>query len=213
MKLIPQQFLYDTFSAWNKADLSYLLLRGYRQLPYCENDVDILVHETDVEIAIGIMSDALRVHEIEVVRKVKRFGLTSFYLHSIHGEYQLDFFTKLVKRWTPYVNANLVLKQRIAFREFFVPQPQHECLIILLKEYLTYGRPREKYRTLKNCVLDEKSIYEASGQFFSTSIIRKVLVSHNRSGDGWDYILVRRKWLQIMEIRAFVIWLSLRFNA
>lgn len=212
MKYISENFLLDIFKQWNQSNVKYLLLRGYEKLPYCENDLDCLVDKNHIDLAKQILINTAANHRIIVSRVVHRFGLFSVYLVSPDGEYQIDLFTRLAKRWVSYADESIVLAYRQRHKEFFIPNQQHECWISIVKEYLTYKKPRSKYLYLKRIKLENKFASQLSIKYFTQQMIDKIIAKHNNDEPEWRKLRIKRKISEFMDVKSFLIWISLRLN-
>lgn len=142
------QFLTRAFTKWDLAQIPYVVLRNYEQLPErTPGDVDILVQadrleEAEVLLTAAAVETGWRLHHRA------EFSPVSLFFSTVAGDAQvhIDLFKHLVWRGAEILPAQAVLAQRRQYKNFHVPDPVHEAILNLLTRLLYAGYIKEKYR-------------------------------------------------------------------
>lgn len=152
-------YLVKCFSELNSSLVNYCILRDYENLPLkFNNDIDILVDESNFEEAIDIFVNEAS-GKITLIKTKFRFGYAGLYFY--HAEtnqiFLIDIFFRLQKKWRKYADSSDILKTKIYYKDFYVIENNYEIYTICLKEMLTYGFVRKKYlNRISNLKIDKK---------------------------------------------------------
>jgi len=136
------------FAAWQDADLPFLVLRNYEQLPESvSNDIDVLVDRQHLRRAEELLVEAARSAGYALHNRAA-FGPLSLFLHQPESrqQVQVDLFTRLEWRGLMVLRTTEVLGRRVARDGFAVPHPIDEAALNLLTRLLYNGYVKEKYR-------------------------------------------------------------------
>lgn len=128
--------------------LPFVILRNYEGLPETwGNDVDILIHPSDLpaarEIALGILRRSLH---FPAARMMERLNFWSVNLPCTDRALVIDFTSAMTRRWFIYADTEVIFAARRRAQPLFcIPDPLHELLLIAAKELFAYGRIRSRY--------------------------------------------------------------------
>lgn len=141
-------FLTCLFDAWNKAEIRYLVLRNYEELPeHTGNDVDILLDPkqlTDVQKVLKQLTgdSGWKIHNIG------EFACRAIYLFNEDTleQVHIDFMCGLKWHMFYFVDDEIPLNARQPFKNFYKPDPVHEAVVNLMTRLIYGGYVKEKYR-------------------------------------------------------------------
>lgn len=142
------QFLTRAFARWDLAQIPYVVLRNYEQLPeHTSGDVDVLVSADRLEDA-EVLLTAAAVETGWRLHHRAEFSPISLFFSTVAGDAQvhIDLFKHLVWRGAEILPAQTVLARRRQYNNFHVPDPVHEAILNLLTRLLYAGYIKEKYR-------------------------------------------------------------------
>lgn len=204
------------FEALRKADLPFLVLRNYHDLPHATtNDVDLLIPPERLGEAESILAQvAAKVGW--VVHNRARFSPVSLFLHhpGTLQQIQIDYFINLQWRGTDLLGVNEVFQAAGSCNGFPVPHPAHEALLNLTGRLLPYGRVREKYREgIAEAALEQGEELEASlAGLFGVARAHRI-VAHCREAD-WKAIEamagdLRRALIVSRPLRVLAGWVAM----
>lgn len=204
------------FEALRKADLPFLVLRNYQDLPHATtNDVDLLIPPERLGEAESILAQvAAKVGW--VVHNRARFSPVSLFLHHpvTLQQIQIDYFINLQWRGLDLVGLDEAFEAAGSFNGFPVPHPAHEALLNLTGRLLPYGRVREKYREqIAKTARQQGAELEASlARLFGAARARQV-VARCREAD-WKAIEamagdLRRALIVSRPLRALAGWVAM----
>ncbi|WPY98255.1 hypothetical protein [Christiangramia sp. OXR-203] len=143
-----KNFLQESFEELNQT-YNYCVLRNYEGLPeFAGNDVDILIEPQNLKQIEEVFKAKAKLNNLHFLKSVSRFGYKGLYFFDLNVSevILIDLFSSLQKRWRKYIDSSLVLENRMKFNGFYVIDPLHEIFSIALKEILTYGYIRDKYK-------------------------------------------------------------------
>ena len=141
-------FLSALFDAWNAADIRYLILRNYYELPeYTENDVDVLLDPSQRSQARAIMRCTAEGYGWEI-HNIGEFSCHAFYLYHLETLEQIHIDLMCGVKWHSFFFASHadMLRARRPLKNFYTPDPVHEAAVNLLTRLLYSGYVKEKYR-------------------------------------------------------------------
>ena len=161
-------YLVKCFSELNSSLVNYCILRDYENLPFSfNNDIDILVDETDFKKAINIFIHNSE-NNIFLIKINSRFGYRGLYFFDKDSNriFLIDIFFRLQKKWRNYIDSSVILKNKVLFNNFYVIEKNCEIYTICLKELLTYGLVRKKYYDrITNTKIDKKIFKKISKKY------------------------------------------------
>ncbi len=140
--------LVRLFQAWTQAEIPFLILRNYQDLPAStSNDVDVLLSPEQMRQAEQVLLSAARSAGYHLHNRIEFASLGLFLYHpeSAH-QIQIDLFSKVAWRGFTVLSADTMLKARIARGSFSIPEPVHEAASSLLDRLLQHGRVGDKYK-------------------------------------------------------------------
>ena len=143
------QFLARMFRQMNDAKVTYCVLRGYEGLPeFVSHDMDILVHQNHLGLFEKILQELCQSGEWRLIRVINRYGYFAWYLARNNAEgidvLHVDTWTKITWKGIHYVDEDVILGTRIYYNGFWVAAAGGEAAVSLLKEYLQFGRIKDK---------------------------------------------------------------------
>ncbi|MBX3617913.1 hypothetical protein [Nitrosomonas sp.] len=195
--------------------LPFVILRNYEGLPETwGNDVDILIHPSDLpaarEITLGILR---RSPHLPAARMMERLNFWSINLPCVDRELQIDFYTAMSKAWITYADSEIILAARRQIHPLFcIPDPLHELLLIAAKELFAYGRIRSRYHK-RLAGHEAKASLAAALKLFSGRLTEKGcrLVARaliDPSVAGWP----RPRFTELLRPEAILMWTRQRWN-
>jgi len=124
-------------------------LRGYDDLPdVISHDVDILVQEKHLKSFEQTLQDVANFQSWYFIRRVRRFGYHSWHLilnlENSFSFLHLDAWTLISWKSIGYVDEDKILGTRRIHNDFWVASAGSEAAISLLKEYLQFGKVKDK---------------------------------------------------------------------
>ena len=122
-------YLVKCFSELNSSLVNYCILRDYENLPFSfNNDIDILVDETDFKKAINIFIQNSE-NNIFLIKIKSRFGYRGLYFYDKDSNkiFLIDIFFRLQKKWRNYIDSSVILKNKVLFNNFML---EKNCEII-----------------------------------------------------------------------------------
>ena len=139
--------LNGIFEELNDQAYEYCVLRNFKELPvHVGNDLDLFVSDDALEPIVDLVINVMNLNDFKLVKKTERFGHVGLYF--IHTETAeslvVDLLTRCVKFWYDYADKKYILKERIRYKNFYVPTNGIILYTVVLKDLLTYGRVREK---------------------------------------------------------------------
>ncbi len=205
--------LERVFASLNE-NVNYVVLRNYHGLPKSwGNDIDILVDPVDLEKAIQIISIELERENWILKEVLCRFELYCLVYEKDTHRVQFDLFSGLNKGWIRYAWCHEVLKNKVLYENIPVPNIHYELALIAIKDLMTYGKCREKYR-LYFKELSELNSFSLPEKLFET------LISDGSCRRVSAVILGRKNRAMILPSFAnllspirFCLWFKRRFSS
>jgi len=142
------RFVTAVFRAWQQAQINFLVLRNYEELPhYTSNDIDVLVAPTQLRRAertllVAASESGFRLHNRA------EFATLALFLSSRTSNVQthIDLFTALKWRSFDFLDCSEFLARRVERGLFAVPHPAHEAATNLLAYMIYAGQVKPKYK-------------------------------------------------------------------
>jgi thymidylate kinase len=138
----------EVFLAWNQANIDFLVLRNYENLPdFTTNDIDILVTPTSLSAAEQVLIEAAH-HVGFRLHNRAQFATLALYLSTTDSceQAHFDLFTDLKWRGFDFLDCQDFLRKKVPKDAFSIPQPAHEAATSLLSCMIYTGKVKEKYR-------------------------------------------------------------------
>ena len=143
------KFLRDLFNKLNIEGVQYCVLRNYESLPdEIGHDVDLMVARKSVrdfeQVLVGVNLDL----GWQLVRAARRFSFYSYYIiHKNNDGFSLvpiDVWAAIHWRAVTTAYESAVLEAREKYKGFWVASHGSEAAISLFKEYLQFGKIKDK---------------------------------------------------------------------
>jgi thymidylate kinase len=142
------QFVSAVFRAWQKADIVFLVLRNYENLPdFISNDIDVLLKAAQLRAAEASLLATARTAGFRLHNRAE-FATLAFYFSSQRSKAQVhfDLFTNLKWRSFDFLCCDEMLQRSINRELFFIPHPADEAATNLLATMIYTGKVKEKYK-------------------------------------------------------------------
>jgi len=207
-----QDFLLAIFEYADKNNIRYCILRNYEQLPYdAGNDLDILVHADDRSVLMqGIISIGAN-FEWSLVGKPCGFSLQALIFVKSDEHLRIDMFSFLTKGWLRYADVNQVLATRVMYRDFWVASQDFVYFTVVIKEFLTYGYVRDKYKQLLvDSKVTESEFIDFGKCFFTENSLKALYHRLNTSPHDKASISLVPKFLNVVKPVQILKWLFMR---
>ncbi len=149
-------FLEDFFSRLDNAAVSYCVLHSYQGLPeYVENDIDLLVDQRHLKAFRQCILTAAENSGWVLFKNPIRYAFQSFWFKDVYecGFVQIDVWSVLHYKGVYWAGTKQILNRIVRMRQFFIPQPSAEAVILLLKDVIQTGRTK---------AIDFEKIYETA---------------------------------------------------
>jgi thymidylate kinase len=137
------------FHAWGKANINFVVLRNYKELPDCiGNDIDILVSNETLPLAEKILKTVSNKLGFKLHNRAEFSPVCLFVIHISTGyQVQFDLFTSLQWRFFDILIPDKVLRNRSMYKGIPIPHPLHEATLNLLTTLLFQGHVKDKYKS------------------------------------------------------------------
>jgi thymidylate kinase len=142
------QLVTAVFRAWQQANIRFLVLRNYENLPhYTSNDIDVLVDPDQLRQAEQALLGAASQSGFRLHNRVQ-FATLALYLSSpqTNAQAHFDLFTALKWRGFDFVSCQEFLQRKVSRELFCIPHPADETATKLLTSLIYTGKVKEKYR-------------------------------------------------------------------
>lgn len=142
------EFLTRLFDAWNVAQIRYLILRNYKNLPeYTGNDIDILLDPAQRRDAEKILCRTAG-ESGWLIHNIGEFACRAFYLFHRETREQVHIDLMCGIKWHAllFADHSVMLKRRVPFKNFYAPHPAHEAATNLMYRLIYGGYVKEAYR-------------------------------------------------------------------
>lgn len=185
------------------SDIKYVFFRGFINLPEKpDTDVDIICHNSQFDDLIDIANKHMEIINREVAdygfaewtdMKYRPYQTTGAADNSIpNGRFRANLYNSFFfsspynnfkTKWTlPKKFNDAVLDERISYKNFYIPKPEHELVLLICRDTLDLrGKWKEKHiRRVKDlliqCNMDEltKCITDA-GLPYAPEIVRHLI--------------------------------------
>lgn len=143
-------FLTQLFSQLDEAGVSYCVLRAYQGLPeIVDHDVDLLVPQDHLALFGQVLGQVCVSTDWYLVKTVSRFGFRSWYVASERNGalpvvVHIDVWTQIHWKAVIYADREAILSTRRRYNGIWVASSGTEAAISLLKEYLQFGKVKDK---------------------------------------------------------------------
>ncbi len=142
------QLVTAVFRAWREADIKFLILRNYEQLPhFTSNDIDVLVEPGQRDRAEQVLLTAAQSTGFRLHNRAE-FATLALYLSDSKTNLQahFDLFTSLKWRSFDFIESSSFLARRRVRDSFAIPAVADEAVTNLLAFMIYTGCVKEKYR-------------------------------------------------------------------
>jgi thymidylate kinase len=209
-------FLTRLFDKWNAADIRYLILRNYKELPeHTDNDIDILVEPDNEKKAVKILR-GLAGEQNWRIHNIGEYSCKAFYLHHQESLEQLHLDLMFGYKWYSFefVDHKQLLNARQSLKFFYIPDPSHEAAVNLMTRLIYGGNLKEKYlKSIQQAASEDSKGFTTVLSPWVGTTMADALVGHARNKE-WEAIKkqvygVRRKVIRYNFKRPFCIVASL----
>ena len=141
-------FVVATFTRWQLAQLPFVILRNYEELPRATgHDVDVLVPRCRMAEAESILLAAAREAGFHLSNRAKFSPVSLFFFNpDTLSQAQFDLFHTLNWRGLTLLPARSVLNWRVERGLFAIPHPIHEAINNLMGRQIYHGYVKDKYK-------------------------------------------------------------------
>ncbi len=200
--------LTHLFDAWNAADIRYLILRNYEELPeYTGNDVDILLDPVQLSVSQLILENVAE-QDGWIVHNIGEFSCKAFYLYHLDTSEQLHLDLMFGDKWYSFyfMDHDLMLSSRQPFKNFYKPNIVHEAAVNLLTRLLYGGHVKDKYKEgIRGAALENRYEFISFLSPWLGANLSEVTVKKVELGD----------WLgieeQVSNVRKHILWANLKY--
>jgi thymidylate kinase len=142
------QLVTAVFRAWHAAEINFLVLRNYENLPHSTtNDIDVLVSPAQLRPAEQILLAAARDTGFRLHNRAEFATLALYFSRpDPTAQVHFDLFTALKWRGFDFLDCPDFLERKIQRGSFAVPLPAHEAATNLLASMIFTGKVKEKYK-------------------------------------------------------------------
>lgn len=142
------QFITAAFGAWQRAGISFVVLRNYEDLPRATtNDIDVLVEPGQRRQAERLLTQAAGECGYKLHLRAEYATLALYFsVAKSRSQIHFDLFTGFAWRGIPYLDSQPFLPSKIQRDIFFVPHPAHESACNLLSSLVYTGKLKRKYQ-------------------------------------------------------------------
>ena len=149
-KTILNMLLELFFRELERLKIRYCVIGNYEKLPeYTSNDVDFWVDDVSLSLN-ALMKSAKEVGVNIYMQNITANGSNNYFYTVIEGKIEIikiDLMSETAyKSFMPIVSSDLINKNRIKFKTFFVANELIEGIMHLLYPLITFGTVKEKYR-------------------------------------------------------------------
>ena len=140
-------------------ELSFVLLRGYKDLPEVKGDLDLMIDEKDIVHFENILFSYCLDLRVRVLPVIDRQYVRMYRLISIHNLFGLKIDIHFAEEWRgcEYLRASDVISRSEQYLEYRVPKIEDRILINLLQPYLAVGSLKNKRRSVLNLDIEKVS--------------------------------------------------------
>jgi thymidylate kinase len=171
--------LEDLFRRLDQREIPCCVQRNYSELfDDATSDVDLLTLPERVADLLACCEAAANATGHRLVQKTRFVNRSSLFWNGADGFVRIDVDTE--KRWQRYhlLTAAEILERRRRLSSFDIPDPCHECVIVLA-QVVWQGKLSERYATrlreLDREIRDKDSLAKVFGEAFG---VRKNLLAH-----------------------------------
>lgn len=143
--------LNELFENFNINKIDYCILRNYEKIPEdIGNDIDFLISKKNCKNAKIIILNTFKKYDFILIKYKQRFGhIGLIFIHKDLKEILcIDLLTNSSKQWYQYADVEYILKNKLKYKNFYVPTKGSELYTVVLKDLLTYNLFREKNHDL-----------------------------------------------------------------
>jgi thymidylate kinase len=141
------RFVDSVFKAWNAAQIDFLVLRNYEQLPeHTTNDIDCLIAKDQLGAAERELLRVASEHGFSLHNRAEFATLALYFSNDTNEQAHFDLFSALKWRSFDFLKTEGFLQARIPRGSFYIPVAGHEAAINLLATMIYNGRVKEKYK-------------------------------------------------------------------
>ncbi|MBE9489610.1 MAG: hypothetical protein IMY67_04900 [Bacteroidetes bacterium] len=149
-KTILNMLLGLFFREMGRLKIRYCVIGNYEKLPeYTSNDVDFWVDDVSLSLNV-LMKSAKEVGLNIYMQNIIANGSNNYFYTVIEGKIEIvkiDLMNETAyKSFIPIVSSDLINKNRIKFKTFFVANELIEGVMHLLYPLITFGTVKKKYR-------------------------------------------------------------------
>lgn len=140
--------LTHLFDAWNEADIRYLILRNYEELPeYTGNDVDILIDPRQL-VVTQVILEKVASEEGWRIHNIGEFACRAIFLFNTETLEQLHLDLMCGIKWhtLQFLDNERMLDCSRPLKNFHIPSIADEAAVNLMTRLLYGGYVKEKYK-------------------------------------------------------------------
>lgn len=142
-------FLFELFKRLDEAGIAYCVMRGYGTLPYSiAHDIDFQIDHRKYKEYLSVLYQSAEELGWAVVRRRFRFGrhFNSLIYQDKDQFAKIPIDAELRTQWKAmkYASNRAILATRKKYNGFWVASSGSESAISLLKEYLHFGKVKDK---------------------------------------------------------------------
>lgn len=197
---VVADILATLFQRLEGAGVEYCVLRSYEGLPETfRSDVDFLVSLVDRTLFHDILTEIATERGWSLAKYVRRSDLWKYFFYPAGFDDKVGRFVLAIDllfdfSWKGVVMlpSEVILRERIRYRGFLVPNPGDETAILLLKDLLSQGRvfPKHRFR-IQTLIGQSPDAVCARIQPFLGRGLAEILVRQALAGQ-WEEIEAKR---------------------
>ncbi len=185
-----KELLNSLFTEFSSLNIEYCVIGNYKRLPdYTENDVDIWVNDTEAahKVLLKLANGAgLNLYNLNKTAN----GTNNYFYNNLDGNIQIvkvDLMSETAYRSIiPIVPSNLILTNRIAYKNFYVANTDIEGVMHLIYPLVTFGEVKDQYKEKLTSVHDSDNFYNLIAEITSSELAEEIIL--NLKNMDWDSV-------------------------